>query len=190
MTNLVGSGTLYSLNDSTFDQHITGTIKNPITKYRKSYKLFNYHSWRPVVDDPEFGYTIFSDNVLSSFTNNITYTYNRSDRSHSIGFNGTFAGWFPVLSLGVEESFNRTFDTAVGKSVSFNSAKLNAGISIPLRFTGGRTSKYLNFGGGYNLEQYYYRGVGKNVFSNKAIKYVNGFLSFSNVSQQAAIVRH
>ena len=181
----VGAGVLYTLNEHPFKGSTTGMIKNKVIKYRKSLHLFNFHSWRPVVDDPEFGYTVFSDNVLSSLSSNITYTYNRSDRSHTIGFNGAFAGWFPVLSVGAEESFNRTVDTALGKSVCYNSAKASAGISIPLRFVGGRTSKFLNFGGGYNLEQYYYRGVGKNVFGNKAVNYMNAFLNFSNVNQQA-----
>ncbi|MEP7237144.1 MAG: hypothetical protein ABI685_04755, partial [Ferruginibacter sp.] len=185
LSGIAGSGVLYTLNETRFENGATGSIKNPVTRYRKSFRLFNFHSWRPVVDDPEYGYTFYSDNVLSSFSNNITYTYNRSDRSHTVGFNAAFAGWFPVLSLGAEESFNRTVDTAFGRSVNYNAATLNAGISIPLRFVGGKTSKYLNFGGGYNLEQYYYRAVGKSLFNNKAIKYMNAFLNFSNVSQQA-----
>lgn len=78
-----------------------------------------------MIDDPEFGYVVFSDNVLSSFSNSISYTYNRSDKSHTIGFSSAYAGWFPVLSLGAEESFNRTLDTAAGKPVRFNSAKLH-----------------------------------------------------------------
>ena len=180
-----GAGVLYTLNDKRFENSVTGSIKNPVTKYRKSFRLFNFHSWRPVIDDPEFGYTFYSDNVLSSFSNSLTYTYNRTDMSHTVGFNSAFAGWFPVLNAGVEESFNRTVDTAFGKSVNFNAATVKAGISIPLRFVGGRTNKFLNFGGGYNLEQYYYRGIGKTQFNNKAIKYMNAFLSFSHVSQQA-----
>ncbi len=185
MSSFKDEGALYTLNDSSFEQQPTGSIKNQITRYRKSLHLFNFHSWRPVINDPEFGYTFYSDNVLSSFSNNITYTYNRTDRSHTFGFNSAFAGWFPILNLGAEESFNRTVDTAFGKTVSFNVATVKAGISIPLRFVGGQTSKYINFGGGYNVEQYYYRGVGKNVFTNKAIDYMNAFLNFSNVSQQA-----
>ncbi len=173
------------MESENYEKNAVAGIKNPVTKYRKSFRLFNFHSWRPVVADPEYGYTFFSDNVLSSFSNAVTYTYNRTDMSHTIGFGSAFAGWLPVLSLGAEGSFNRTVDTAFGKSVSYNAATVNAGISIPLRFVGGRTSKYLNFGGGYNLEQYYYRGVGKNIFSNRAINYMNAFLSFSNVSQQA-----
>lgn len=156
-----------------------------VTRYRKSFRLFNFHSWRPVVDDPEYGYTFFSDNVLSNFNNALTYTYNRTDMSHTLGFTSTYAGWFPLLSVGVEESFNRTVDTAIGKSVHFNAATVKGGFSIPLRFVGGRTNKFVSLGAGYNMEQYYYRGVGKNVFTNKSINYINAFFNFSNVSQQA-----
>jgi len=184
-SNGQGAGMLSAFSKMPFENSNTGKINNPVTRYPKSFRLFNFHSWRPVVDDPEFGYSIFSNNILSSFTNTIDYTYNRSDKSHTVGFNSAFAGWFPVLSLGAEGSFNRTVDTAIGKQVHFNAATINAGVSIPLRFVGGRTSQFLQFGAGYNLEQYYYTGVGKNVFSNRAIKYLNTFLSFSNISQQA-----
>ncbi len=168
-----------------YEKNTVAGIKNPVTKYRKSFRLFNFHSRRPVIDDPEYGYSFFSDNVLSSFNNIISYTYNRSDKSHTVGYNSIYAGWLPVLRLGVEGSFNRTLDTAVGRSVSYNAATLSAGISIPLRFVGGRTNKALNFGGSYNLEQYYYRGASKNMFDNRAIKYLGAFVNFSNVSQQA-----
>jgi hypothetical protein len=170
-----GAAALYSLTDK----------QNPVTKYKKLFKLFNFHSWRPIVADPEFGYSLYGDNVLSNFSNAINYTYNRNDKSHTIGFNAAYAGWFPVINIGAEQSFNRTLDTAFGKSVRFNSATVKGGLSIPLSFVGGRTNKFLNFGAGYNIEQYYYKGVGKNVFDNKAIKYGNAFLSFSNINRTA-----
>lgn len=185
MSTFAATGAIYTLNDSNFEQRPTGSIKNEVTRYRKALHLFNFHSWRPVIDDPEFGYTLYSDNVLSSVNSNITYTYNHTDKSHTIGFAGAYAGWFPVLGVSAEASFNRNIDTAVGKTVSYNAAKARAGLYIPLRFVGGLTNKFLNVGGGYNLEQYYYRGVGKNIFNNKAVHYMDAFLSFSNVSQQA-----
>lgn len=184
LQTMTGAGALYSLADSSFEESSAGREKNQVSRYRKTFGLFNFHSWRPVIDDPEFGYSFFSDNVLSSFRNNISYTYNRSDRSHTAGFNTVYAGWLYFLSLGTEFSFNRTLDTAVGKAVSFNSAKLSAGISLPLRHIG-RTNKFFNTGISYNLEQYYYRGVGKNLFNNKAIKYISSFLQFRHFSQQA-----
>jgi hypothetical protein len=170
-----GSGALYR----------AGNEKNRVSKYSKSFQLFNFHSWRPFVSDPEYGYTFYSDNILSSFTNSLTYTYNRNDRSHSIGFDAIYAGWFPYLDLGTSASFDRQVDTALGKTVHFNSAKINAGFYIPLSFTGGTTSKYVNFGASYNIEQLYYRGIGKNKLSNSGINYGSTFFSFSNVSQQA-----
>ena len=170
-----GAGTLYTLQQE----------KKMVTDYKKTNHLFNFHSRRPVAEDPEYGYSFYSDNVLSSFSNNIAYTYNRNEQSHSIGFNGVFAGWYPLLGLGTEASFNRTIDTALGRSVNFNSAKISTGFSVPLTFAGGRTNKYINIGGGYNLEQLYYRGIGKNILKNEALQYANAFLSFSNVSKQA-----
>ena len=170
-----GTGILYNLTDTA----------NTITSYKKGLHLFNFHSWRPEVNDPEYSYNLYSDNVLSSFSSSAKYTFNRSDRSHTIGLYEAFAGWLPVLRLGTEYSLNRSRDTAVGKSVQFNSGKLNAGVYIPLSFVGGRTNKFLSFGGGYNIEQLYYRGIGKNVLNNKSVKYANYFLSFSNASRKA-----
>jgi hypothetical protein len=173
--NKSGAGILYDLP----------ATENIITKYKKGLHLFNFHSWRPVFDEPEYGYQVFSDNVLSNFSNILTYTYNRNDKSHTLGIDAAYAALFPILTVGAEESFNRTVDTAFGKSVQFNSATLKTGFSIPLNFVGGRSNKFLNFGAGYNIEQYYYRGVTKNVFNNKAVNYVNAFFSFSNVGQVA-----
>ena len=170
-----GAGILYTVSDST----------TTITNYKKGFHLFNLHSWRPEVSDPEYGYNFYSNNVLSNFSSILKYTYNRNDRSSTVGFYEAFAGWFPILRVGAEHSFNRNIDTAFGKSVNFNSAKLNAGISVPLSFVRGKMATSINIGAGYNIEQYYYRGIGKNVLDNKAVKYGNAFINFSNASRQA-----
>ena len=170
-----GSNVLYQLVDSI----------QPVTAYKKSFQLFNFHSARPFASDPEFGYTFYSDNILNSFSNNISYTYNRNEGSHGIGYNAIFAGWFPYLSLGAEYINNRNIDTALGKGIQFNAAKFVAGINIPLSFINGRTFKYLNFGTAYSVEQIPYIGIGKDVFDNRALRFSSAFISFRNVSRQA-----
>jgi len=170
-----GAGILYTVTDTA----------NTITKYRKTFSLFNFHSWRPEAADPEYSYNLYGNNVLSSFISTARYTYNRSDLSHTLGLYQAYAGWFPIISLGGEYSLNRNIDTAVGKTVNFNSAKLNAGVSIPLSFINGRTSTSLNFGGGYNIEQLFYGANGKNIFDNLSVKYTNFFLAFSHSSRRA-----
>ena len=157
----------------------------PIESYKKSFRLFNFHSARPFTNDPEYGYQFYSDNILSTFTNNITYTYNRNEKSHAVGFNALYGGIFPFLNMGVEGIFNRYIDTALGKGINFNSAKLSAGLSFPFQFINGRTVKYLRFGAGYNIEQIPYIGIGKDIFANKAYKFINTFFSFTNQSRQA-----
>lgn len=178
-----GKGALKILNNDSLALDPGKNITYPVTKYDKSFHLFNFHSWRPIVADPEYGYSFSSDNVLNTFKNSVYYSFNRSDHSHTIGFNSAFGAWFPVFSVGAEKSFNRSVDNTLGKPVSFNAVKFNAGISIPLRFVSGRTSRLLNFGCRYNIEQFYIRDAGVN--KPGTLHYLNSFLTFSNVSQQA-----
>ncbi|MFZ4059158.1 MAG: hypothetical protein ACOYKE_13535, partial [Ferruginibacter sp.] len=170
------AGILYTLDDS------SAIADKP---YKKSFQLFNFHSSRPAIDDPEFSYSLLSDNVLSSFTNQLTYMYNRSDLSHALSFDAAYGGWFAFFNTGAAYNFNRNIDTAVGKTVQYNTAKIQLGSSIPLQWIGKRTSKYLNIGGNFTWEQLYYRGIGKNVFDNKALQYLTLFASWSNANQQA-----
>ena len=170
-----GAGVLYQLKET----------KNEVSKYKKSFKLFNFHSARPFADDPEFGYTFYSDNILSSFHSEVKYTYNRNEQSHAAGFDVVYSGAFPFLRAGVERSFNRKADTgsSIVQTFNYNSTKLYAGISIPLSFISGRTFKYLNFGGALNAEYVPYRLVGKDV-NTKALNYANAFFSFTNRSRK------
>ena len=170
------AGVLYSFIES----------KATATNYKKSFQLFNFHSRVAVISDPEYGYTFSGNNVLSTFSNNITYTYNRNEKSHSVGYEALYAGFFPVFSIGAEGSFNRNgYDPATASAVNFNSAKIYAGVSLPLSFVGGRTNKFFNIGTRYNAEQLYYTGIGKNIFTNKPLHYTNSFISFSNINRQA-----
>ncbi|MBL0233910.1 MAG: hypothetical protein IPQ08_09610 [Chitinophagaceae bacterium] len=175
---MAGKGVLKQLNGDSETLDPGNLINYPVTKYKKSLHLFNFHSWRPMIEDPEYGYSIYSDNVLNTFKNTVYYSYNRSDFSHTIGFNSAFGGWFPVFSLGVEKSFDRRTDLV--NSETYNAVTVHTGVSVPLQFLGGRTSQYLNFGGGYNLER-----AGEKKMKNKLLNYFNSFLSFRNVSQQA-----
>lgn len=182
---MTGAGALKILGDSGLYQDLKGNLKNPVTKYKKSFRLFNFHSWRPIVDDPEYGYIVYSDNVLSTFKNSVFYSYNRTDFSHTVGLKSEFKGWFPVFTLGAEKSFNRSANYAPEKSERFNTVKLNASTSIPLYFAGGRTSQFLNFVTGYNVEQFYFNDAEYKNFQVKALNYLDASVSFSNVSQQA-----
>ena len=168
------------LLDSSLNKALAAT-----SRYKKSFQLFNFHSARPYVSSVEYGYDFYGNNVLSTFSNNISYRYNRNEQSSAIGYNAVYAALFPYLTAGLEYTYNRNIDTAIGSGINFNAARANLGFYIPLRFLGGRTIKNFTVGAGYSLEQIPYIGIGKNVFDNVGFKYASSFLSFSNVSRQA-----
>lgn len=79
--------------------------------YKKTTGLFNFHSWRPNYTDPEITYSLFSDNILNTFSNELFYRYNINETSHGVGFNSFYGGLFPVLNGGVNYTFDRTIKT-------------------------------------------------------------------------------
>ena len=171
----VGAGLLNSVPDKVYD----------VKKYKKSFQLFNFHSRRPVYGPPEYGYSFSSDNMLNTFNNVLTYTYNENERSHKAELLTTYAGFFPVLYAGADATFNRQILFSNNTTANFNSATAKAGAYIPLNFISGKTSQNLSFGGGFNAEQLYYNGIGKNILDNKSFNYLNFFLNFSSASQSA-----
>lgn len=158
----------------------TGTSK----RYRKTAALFNFHSWRPELADPEYRYSLTGDQVLSGFSSRLSYTFNRSDRSHGIGGGISYGGWLPVFQVSGDATFNRQLDTALGKTVQYNTAGLSTGAYIPLRWIG-RGTTALTLGGSYTWEQLYYRGIGKDILNNRSLKYTTFFLQGFHASQQA-----
>ncbi|HWJ30148.1 MAG TPA: hypothetical protein VNS32_26665, partial [Flavisolibacter sp.] len=52
-----------------------------VSRYRQGAHLFNFHSWNPDYTDPEFTLTLYSNNVLNTFTNEIFYRYNQNETS-------------------------------------------------------------------------------------------------------------
>lgn len=157
----------------------------PATKYSKAQGLINLHSARPYLSQDEFGYSIYSDNVLSSFSSSLAYVYNRNERSSSISWNAVYAGAFPYFTGTAEYIFNRNIDTSLTSGISFNSAAVSAGIYLPLQIVQGRSYKQIIAAINYNIDQVPYIGIGKNVLGNNAFKYLHGYLQLSNQSQRA-----
>jgi hypothetical protein len=87
----------------------TDTRKFEVSRYKKGTELINFHSWRPYYDAPEYTFTLYGDNILSTFFTEIFYRYNENERSHGAGFDLGYGGLFPVLTAGAEYTFNRLY---------------------------------------------------------------------------------
>ena len=63
----------------------------PIKKYSSAYKLFNFHSWRPYITDPDYSLSLVSENVLSTLQSELYIDYNRNEHYKQIGADATYA---------------------------------------------------------------------------------------------------
>lgn len=159
----------------------------PESPYKKGTGLFNLHSWRPNYTDPEITYTLYSDNILNTFSNEIFYRFNINETSHGVGFNSFYGGLFPVLNAGVNYTFNRTIKTTQ-LTYTLDQFEARAGYSIPLNFTAGKMYKRLNFGTNFVYSQLVPTGASKNLIRGRTATYLQHAVSYSQ--QLPSAVQH
>jgi hypothetical protein len=162
----------------------TPTRDVSVSKYRKSYNFFNFHSWRPYYDDPEFSFTIYGQNILNTFQSEVAYTYNRNEASHKIGLDAVYGGWYFQPVLGGSETWNRhTFyrDTAL----YYNELNAHVGLRLPLTFSGGSLYRFLTLSSTLNTQKVNWTGFGKNRFVSPTFNYIEGRLAYAQQTQKA-----
>jgi hypothetical protein len=152
-----------------------------VKKYKQGAHLFRFHSWRPYFEDPDFTYSIYSDNILNTLSTELFYHYNRSDHSNGVGVNLYYGGFYPLINGGMENTFDQP---VVINNTPFEINKLEAriGLSLPFNFTNGLTIKNLNIGTNYVYELQNFKGGDSldNHFS-----YLHHYLSWSHYTPQA-----
>jgi hypothetical protein len=146
--------------------------------YKQSTHLFNFHSWRPDYTDPEFTLSLFSDNILNNFSNEVFYRYNQNETSHALGFNSVYGGFYPGLTAGVTYTFDRTIKT-IAKTYSLNEVEAKAGYYIPLNFTGGKMYKSLTFGSNFVFNHLTPTGFYKDSLQGRSTTYLQNFINWS-----------
>lgn len=158
--------------------------KFEVTKYSQASNLFNFHSWRPDYVDPEFTLSLYSDNVMGTFTNQLYYRYNENETSHAFGFNSSYGGWLPVINTGAEYTINRTL---LDTSGVFNTNQLEArvGYNIPLNFTSGKLYRFLNFGSNFVFNQRLASNGVKDPLHDRTFYYLHNFVNWSHFLPRA-----
>lgn len=154
-------------------------LSYPVTRYPRSYRLFNFHSWRPYISDPEYSYSLISQNILNTLQSEIYFTYNRNERFKETGAILSYAGFYPVLSAGGSFTFDRSF-TDSGRVIKWNEVNATGRVSVPLSFAAGSFIQNLNLAGALTTKQVYYTGASKNTIPDKRFNYAEWSVSASN----------
>ncbi|MEO5648504.1 MAG: hypothetical protein ABIR03_01120 [Ginsengibacter sp.] len=155
-----------------------------IAKYPKSFKLFNFHSIEPAIDDPQYTLSLLSENILNTLQSNLSLTYDRAEKFKRIGFGATYAALFPYLSAGINYTVDRR-SAYKGHTVYFNQLEPYAGFSIPLNLSKGKSFTFLNMGSQYVYNQSQFQANYKDTFGIVSYSYLSNFLSFSHQIQKA-----
>ena len=155
-----------------------------INDYKKSSHLFNFHSWRPYYEDPEFTFSLFSDNILNTFSTELFYRYNQDEKTNGVGFNSVYAGFYPYISGGMDYTFSRPV-TINNIPAIIDEWQSHIGLSVPLNFSNGLTYKFFNIGSSYVFNQQKFKGAFKDSIGNSNYSYLSHFISWNQQVQMA-----
>ena len=175
-----------SISDPLNELLLQPSSNYPVNKYSKSFRLFNFHSRRPYINDPDYSFSFVSENILNTLQSEIFLNYNRNEKYKQLGFAAQYGGWFPMLRLETQYTLDRNARIRTNAPrVYWNEWESSLGASVPLNLTGGRTFTYITTGADYVYNKRYFTGLYKDSFENRAFGYMNAFVSFSNQVQRA-----
>lgn len=148
----------------------------PVKKYPQLSHPFNFHSWVPSFNDPEFGISLIGENILSTTSTSVGYTYNRNEGYSDFAAGFTFGGWLPVLNIGADYTINRNGLNQARQRVYWNEATAHIGASIPLNLSRGLYNRSLAVGSNYNIRHRYLDSK----YKGNDIQFLSNTLIFSN----------
>jgi hypothetical protein len=160
------------------------TADYPVSKYPASFHLINFHSWRPYINDPNYTFSLASENILNTLESELFFTYNRNEQYKQAGVDATYGALYPWLDGGWDYTFDR--NALFGnQKIFWNETEERLGFSVPLSFTRHLSYTSLQFGSDLVYNQRYYRGLYKDSFNSKGFGYIDPFVNFSHQGQQA-----
>ena len=156
-----------------------------IKNYSKGYRLFNFHSWRPFYDQPEFSFTVYGQNVLNTLQSELAYTYNKNEGSNKLGLNFIYGGWYLQPSAGASKTFNRTIKYNRDTTLFYNETEANAGLRLPLNLSAGKHYTFLTVYSNIFTKRVQLNGIAKKIYQDKNFNYLQQRVLFSSQTQKA-----
>ncbi len=157
-----------------------------VNDYSKSFRIFNFHSRRPYISDPDYSFSFVSENVLNTLQSELSFNYNRNEKYKQLGFSVLYGGLFPYLRLGVNYTFDRRSAVRNRPQLAFwDEAEARIGFTIPMNLTSGASFTHLSIGADYVHNKRFFKGYFKDSFDNRSFGYLSNSIIFSNQIQEA-----
>ncbi|PVD49383.1 hypothetical protein DC498_25310 [Terrimonas sp.] len=155
-----------------------------VSRYSKLSHPFNFHSWRPYYEQPEWSFTLYGENVLNTFQSQVSYTYNENEQSHQAGLSGTYGALFPWITGGAYYAFDRKTSDST-RTIHWDELNANIGLTVPLNFTSGRWYKFLSLSSSYNINQLNVTGKYKDSLVSPLFQFMQSSVSWTSQVQKA-----
>ncbi|MBL0884027.1 MAG: hypothetical protein IBJ16_11900, partial [Chitinophagaceae bacterium] len=172
-----------TIQQSTTGESLRVQAQFPVTGYKKSFQLLNIHSWRPYYDRPEYSFTLYGQNVLNTLSSELAYTYNENERSHRIGYDGTFGATYLQPVFGTSQTWQRSVRFNRDTLLQWNEWQAYAGLRLPFNFTEGKQFRNLILQATLNRSTVNWTGVAKNLLRNASFNYVDLRMVYSGQIQ-------
>jgi len=153
-----------------------------VKKYPALSHPFNFHSWRPFINDPDYTLSLIGQNVLNSFQSEIFVGYNSNEQYKKLGMDFTYAGLFPFLNIGAEYRIDRN-GYYKGQKIYWNELLPYLGISVPLNLSRGRWITNLEGGINYTYHREYFAGTYKDSIKNTMYSSIDPQILFTHQLQ-------
>lgn len=158
----------------------------PVRKYSKTKGLFNFHSWQPDYDDPEFSFTIYGENVLNTLRSELAYVYNENEGFSRVGYTGTYGGWFVQPFVSLNKTWQRRIRYNQDTSFYWNESVGTAGLRLPLVLSGGKQYRSLVFTSSYNAVDANWTGLAKKLLQPTSfVNYIESRIQYTGQIQAA-----
>nr|NQU93719.1 hypothetical protein [Bacteroidota bacterium] len=121
------------------------------SNYSKLLNVFNFHSWAPLsIDASNYdvspGFSLMSQNILSSAFTTLGYTYNLNENTGKYYLNFSYQGLYPVIDFQIDYGKRKsyTYDTTHQKiNFSWMETNFTTAVKIPLNLTSGKYARLL-----------------------------------------------
>lgn len=152
----------------------------PVTRYRQSFQPFNFHSYRPFFELPEYSFTIYGENVLSTFQHQLQYVYNQNEGSSQVRYDGIYGGTYLQPLAGFQQTWHRTVRWNADTLINFQENSAYAGIRLPLNLSGGNRFRSFTLQSTLQYRQVNYTGIAEKwlspfnqITSESSLQYVS-----------------
>lgn len=154
------------------------TERFAVSRYRAGSNLFNFHSWQPTFDDPDWGLTLYGQNVLNTFLSELSYKYNTNEHSHTASAAVIYAGLFPYIRANIDFTQNRN-TISNNQHIRWNELAASLGLEIPLQLNGGNYYRSLSFRSSVNNQSLFITNKNQVSYSNSNFNFIRTGFTYS-----------